>query len=84
MGIYILLILPSLLLGLWAQARVKRNMGKYSKVANIRGLTGEQTARQILDSQGLYDVPVEESRFRSRSPEAGCRITTIRVSAPCA
>ena len=36
-------------------------MGKYSKVANIRGLTGEQTARQILDSQGLYDVPVEES-----------------------
>ncbi|MCY3660797.1 MAG: zinc metallopeptidase [Caldilineaceae bacterium] len=61
MGIYILLILPSLVLGLWAQARVKRNMGKYSKVANIRGLTGAQTARQILDSQGLYDVPVEES-----------------------
>ena len=61
MGIYILLILPSLVLGLWAQARVRRNMGKYSKVANIRGLTGEQTARQILDSQGLYDVPVEES-----------------------
>ncbi|MXZ24295.1 MAG: zinc metallopeptidase [Caldilineaceae bacterium SB0665_bin_21] len=61
MGIYFLLIIPSLLLGLWAQARVKRNMGKYSKVANIRGLTGAQTARQILDSQGLYDVPVEES-----------------------
>ena len=62
MGIYLLLIIPSLLLGLWAQSRVRSNMGKYSKVANIRGLTGEQTARQILDSQGLYDVPVEESR----------------------
>lgn len=61
MGIYFLLIIPSLLLGLWAQARVRSNMGKYSKVANIRGLTGAQTARQILDSQGLYDVPVEES-----------------------
>lgn len=59
---YLLLVaIPTLLLGLWAQAKVKRNMGKYSKVANIRGLTGEQTARQILDSQGLYDVPVEES-----------------------
>lgn len=61
MGIYFLLIIPSLLLGLWAQARVRSNMGKYSKVANIRGLTGAQTARQILDSQGLYEVPVEES-----------------------
>ena len=61
MGIYFLLIIPSLVLGLWAQARVRSNMGKYSKVANIRGLTGDQTARQILESQGLYDVRVEES-----------------------
>ena len=62
MGIYFLLIIPSLLLGFWAQSRVRSNMRKYSQVANIRGLTGAETARQLLDSQGLYDVSVEESR----------------------
>lgn len=51
--------LPALLLMLWAQSRVRNAFAKYSQVPNMTGLTGAQVARRILDSNGLYDVPVE-------------------------
>ncbi|HZD10244.1 MAG TPA: zinc metallopeptidase, partial [Candidatus Binatia bacterium] len=53
--------LPGLLLGLWAQSRVKGAFNKFSKVRTERGLTGAQIARMLLDSQGLQDVLIEES-----------------------
>lgn len=59
-GLYILISLPALLLGLWAQMRVKSAFKKYSKVASARGITGAQAARRILDANGLYEVQVEQ------------------------
>ena len=59
-GLYILISLPALLLGLWAQMRVKGAFKKYSKVASARGITGAQAARRILDANGLYEVQVEQ------------------------
>lgn len=59
---YLLFALPGLLLGLWAQARVRGTFNQYAKVATSRGLTGAQVARQLLDEQGLYDVQVEETQ----------------------
>ncbi|MBI3959737.1 MAG: zinc metallopeptidase [Chloroflexi bacterium] len=59
-GLYILFSLPALLLGLWAQAKVKSAFGRYSKVRTARGLAGAQVARLILDSNGLQSVNVEE------------------------
>jgi len=59
-GLYILVSLPALLLGLWAQAKVKSAFKKYSKVRTERGLVGAQVARNILDSNGLHSVNVEE------------------------
>lgn len=59
-GLYILFSLPALLLGLWAQAKVKSAFSKYSKVRTARGLSGAQVARMILDSNGLYNVNVEQ------------------------
>lgn len=58
--LYLLLALPGLLLGLWAQARVRSAFQKYSKVRTARNMTGAEVARSLLDSQGLYDVVVEE------------------------
>ena len=52
--------LPGLLIGLWAQWRLHSAFGKYSQVPVDSGMTGAQTARRILDSAGLTDVPVEE------------------------
>ena len=56
---YIILVLPAVILSLWASWNVKRTFEKYSKVMNSRGLTGAQAARRVLDANGLRDVPVE-------------------------
>ena len=58
--LWILLALPGLLLGMWAQFKVKSAFKKYSKVGNSRGLTGAQAARLILDHDGLRHVRIEE------------------------
>jgi uncharacterized protein len=54
-----LLTIPGLLLGLYAQSRVKGAFSKYSKIRTHRNVTGAQVARTLLDSQGLYDVSIE-------------------------
>ena len=60
--LYLILALPGLLLGLWAQARVKGTFNKYSKIRTTRGATGAEIARYLLDQQGLQDVQIEESQ----------------------
>ena len=62
LSLWLLLALPGLLLGLWAQMKVKRAFSKYSKIRNSRGLTGAQAARLILDHYGLRHVSIEESK----------------------
>ena len=59
-GLYLLFSLPALLLGFWAQMKVKNTFNKYSKVRNITGLTGAEVARRMLDSNGLNNIPVQE------------------------
>lgn len=59
---YFVFALPALLLGLWAQSKVRGNFNKYSQVGNLRRMTGAEAARRILEAQGLYHVTVEESR----------------------
>lgn len=60
-GLYILFSLPALLLGLWAQFKVKGAFNKYSQVKTYVGLTGAEVARRILDINGLNNVRVEET-----------------------
>ncbi|MGF1506090.1 MAG: zinc metallopeptidase, partial [Anaerolineae bacterium] len=57
--LYFLFALPALILGLWAQSRVRSTFRKFSQMGTSRGLTGAQIARSILDSQGLSNVRVE-------------------------
>lgn len=58
---YILLVmLPSLLIGLWAQMKLMSAFGKYSRVPVGSGMTGAEAARHILDQAGLTNMPVEE------------------------
>jgi len=59
-GLYFLFSLPALLLGLWAQMRVKSAFNKYSKVRSFLGLTGAEVARRMLNSNGLYNVQITE------------------------
>ncbi len=59
---YIVFSLPAILLALFAQARVKANFTKFSKVPTMRGVTGAQVARSLLDSNGLQQVRVERAK----------------------
>ncbi|KAF2962416.1 zinc metallopeptidase [Fervidobacterium sp. 2310opik-2] len=54
-----ILLIPALLLALWAQIMVQSNFSKYSNVRSRIGMTGSELARFILDSAGLYDVRIE-------------------------
>jgi len=57
--LYLLFALPGLLLGFYAQARVKSAFAKYERVRSATGMTGAQAARRILDANGLHNVGVE-------------------------
>lgn len=57
--IYLIFMVPALLLGLFAQWRVSSAYQKYSQVANARGLTGADTARVLMQSEGLGYLNVE-------------------------
>ena len=54
-----IVLIPALILTFWAQISVQRAYRKYSRVPNVRGMTGEQAARRILDANGLTDVRIE-------------------------
>lgn len=59
--IFWLFAAPGLLLGFYAQSRIKFNYTKYSQVPTASGMTGAQVARQLLDSQGLQNVKIEQT-----------------------
>ena len=61
-GLYILISLPALLLGLWAQHKVSSAFNKYSRVRSNIGLTGNEIARKMLYSSGLNQVRIEQTR----------------------
>lgn len=58
MIIYLALMLPFMLLGFWAQSNVKGTYARWSKVRSSSGRTGAETARAILDRNGLTNVEV--------------------------
>ena len=54
-----LLIVP-MLLGLWAQFRVKQAFGKYSQMRASSNITGAEAAREVLAAAQITDVEVLE------------------------
>ena len=57
-----LLLIPALLLSLWAQFRVSSTFNRFSKVRASSGMTATQMAEQLLHAEGVYDVSVERTR----------------------
>jgi uncharacterized protein len=55
---YFLFLLPALALSLWASWRTKSAFNKYSRVRTLRGLTGAQAAKEMLERSGIFDVQV--------------------------
>ena len=53
------LVLIGVVICLLAQAKVKGTFNKFSRVRNVRGMTGAEAAQQVLKNAGIYDVRVE-------------------------
>jgi Zn-dependent membrane protease YugP len=76
--LYLLLILPAVLLAFWAQFKVKSAYNEAKNIPAESGLSGAETARQILDSNNLQNVAVEEtSGFLSDHYDPGARVLRL-------
>lgn len=58
----ILLLIPGLILGLWAQGRIKSAYGKFSKVFTQRGMPAQEVALMMLNSQGAGNVTITSTQ----------------------
>jgi uncharacterized protein len=59
---YLILVIPALLLSIYAQVNVSKTFKKYSETGNSGRYTGAQATRMILDANDLYDVRVEKAQ----------------------
>ena len=55
---YLVLVLPCLLLSMWASSSVNSTFQKFSKVHSIRRLTGAQAAQRVLSANGVTGVQI--------------------------
>lgn len=56
---YIILVVPVIIASLIIQARLKSTYAKYSKIGNVRNITGAQAAQMVLGYYGIHDVTIE-------------------------
>lgn len=54
-----LILLPAMIIALWAQFKIDKAYSKYKTIRAMSGVTGKDVARGILDGAGLFDVRVE-------------------------
>ena len=76
---YLLFMLPAILLGAYAQIKVKSTFSKYSKVQAGRGMTGAYAAQMVLQQNGVTGVNIERVAG-SLTDHYDPRTNTIRLS----
>ena len=82
LALYFAFMIPPLVIGLAVQAWLKRTFAKYSGVELASGLQGAQVAREILDRNGLAEVPVETSPGGALSDHYDPRKKSLHLSEP--
>lgn len=75
----LVLLVPAIIIAAIASSRVNFVFNRYSRIPNVRGLTGEQAARIMLDANGLQDVAIEPVRG-SLTDNYDPRTKTLRLS----
>jgi Zn-dependent membrane protease YugP len=81
-GLYLVFLVPPLLLGIGVQLWLRRTFERYSNVELTTGLSGASVARQILDRNGLEDVPVDHSPGGPLSDYYDPRTRALHLSTP--
>ena len=56
---YLVLVLPAIIFAMIASAKVNSTFQKYAKLKTRSNISGYDSARMILDNNGLYDVKIE-------------------------
>lgn len=56
---YLVLVLPCVLLSLWASANVNSTFKRYSRQYSMRHLTGAQAAQRVLSANGVTGVQIQ-------------------------
>lgn len=74
-----ILLIPAIIFSAYAQFKVSSTTAKYFRVDSTKGYTGEQVARKILDSNGLYNVTIEMVRG-NLTDHFDPRSNTVRLS----
>jgi len=59
--LFLIAFIVPMILGFWAQHRVKSTFARNLEVPVANGMTGAQVARRVLDANGLNEVPIEET-----------------------
>ena len=55
---YLVLVVPAMLLALWAQFKVNSTFRRYAQVPSLRQLTGAQAAETVLRQNGVTGVRI--------------------------
>lgn len=56
---YLVLVVPAILISLFAQVRVQSTYKKYAQVMSARGMTASEVVRKILERNGVSGVAIE-------------------------
>lgn len=56
---YLVLVMPCIILSLWASSSVKSTFNRYSTVYSSRRITGAQAAQRVLSANGVSGVRIE-------------------------
>ena len=56
---YLILVVPTIILSLWAQFKVKSTFAKYSNIMCRKGITGAQAAQVLLNANSISNVSIE-------------------------
>jgi len=59
MGPSILILLPALILAIYAQYKVRSTYTRYARVGTANGTTAAQAAKRILEGAGISDVAIK-------------------------
>lgn len=74
-----ILLIPAIILAIWAQMKVSSTYAKYSKIPSASGISGAQAAKSILEHNGIYDVKIEAVEGKL-SDHYDPRSKTVRLS----
>lgn len=80
-AVYWIVLIPVLLLSVYAQTQVSGSFKRYSKVKNCRRVTGAQAAYEVLRANGVTDVAIRPCRG-SLTDHYDPRDNTIYLSEP--